>query len=216
MRQTSNNRRNEKSWKMKHHKVENQTNFTWTSSQNLWHTVWLQKEKLVSSLPDFFFTLVMTCGGEMCANANCEECCCSCSCNNCKLPHKEGWKTLWFAGTLAKLRNKEIHRQHFLCFPCKRGWKAQMRNLPLIRGADNHRSAVELKEYDRQCERMIRPSTCGLCQTPATPVGPDCAVPNRTDVKEWARLAARIADGETFQKCRRRTTQRIIPFTTVS
>ena len=126
-------------------------------------------------------------------NSSCSSYC-SCNCNNCKSDaHLRG----------RQLRHEQsrdpIHKQHLLCFPCRRAWKQ-----PFVIHPDAY--YIPATEEERiaytNWKAEGKDSKCSQCGTRATYVGPDCRAPPHRDVKGWKKLAQMIANGATFSSCR--------------
>jgi hypothetical protein len=149
---------------------------------------------------------------------------CDCNCNNCKLPVV--WRCVPSVMDLPGLATVcEIHRQKYVCFTCKRGWKAAIANGSRssdMSNAEFRNRVLKVPELDalrmrlaaKKSIRDIRSvrsklsghARCGSCSKPGIPVGPDCRYPKTTDGRGWIELQ-RLVEVElrSFRSCRQST-----------
>jgi hypothetical protein len=77
-----------------------------------------------------------------------------------------------------------LHRDHYVCFDCRRGWKTQYyeRKNKYIR---KNKGALLFKTSK---------DLCSTCCREARQVGNDCRVPKHNDIKGWNLLKKLIID----------------------
>ncbi|AYV87097.1 MAG: hypothetical protein Sylvanvirus24_12 [Sylvanvirus sp.] len=137
---------------------------------------------------------------------------CPCGCNNCKQP--SNWSYARENGRYAD--DGQIHRDHYLCFTCRRGWKSGLRNtIPMPKGRltmsrqdvpdhnwnEDRITRQEEKELEILKLKLTGVSRCSQCAHPGTKVGPDCRWPKASDIKGWLALQHLVDIGTLFQSC---------------